>query len=138
MMEPLVSTHPARASAVRWLVVVLLGAMAAFLVFQAAATNSSAGGTPTGGAEGRNVFAIAGQVTSDTYGLYLVDPQSGTICLYQFLPDSRRLRLLAARTFIYDRMLDEYNTEPLPREIKTLVERQRRLETTTAPTTRPD
>jgi hypothetical protein len=72
-------------------------------------------------ARGRGVLAVAGQITADTYGLYLVDLDSRKICAYQWRPSTRKLRLLAVRNYTFDLKLDEYNTEKLPREIKKLV-----------------
>ena len=111
----------------RWLIVGLLAVIAACLLVEAGSTASTTSSELSAGGKG-SVFAVAGQITPDTYGLYLVDLENGTICVYQYLGGARRLRLMAARTFAYDRQLDEYNTEPLPREIRELVEQQRRLE----------
>jgi hypothetical protein len=80
---------------------------------------------PAGAADG--VFAVAGQITRDSYGLYLVDVPRGTICVYQYLGGQQGLRLVAARTFIYDRQLDSYNTYPLPKDVAKMVAEARRL-----------
>ena len=79
------------------------------------------------------MFAVPAQITRDTYGVYLVDPQSRTICAYQWLAGEHKLKLVAARSFAFDVQLDDYNTEPLPRWVKGLVEKNRRLTATTAP-----
>lgn len=129
------SPHSLRRPAARWLVVIFLAVIATCLLVELGFTSSAARGQIAGGVQqsaagrdgGKRLFAVAGQVTKDTYGLYLVDLENDTICMYQYLPGTRRLRLMAARTFIYDCQLDEYNTEPLPREIKSLVEQHRRL-----------
>lgn len=124
------------ASPAAWAMLAVLVAVAAWLVFEAGAGVASGGPRPPVGsaADGR-VLVVAGQVTRDTYGLYLVDLDNRTICIYQWLPGSRKLRLMAARTYTYDRELDEYNTEPSPREIRDLVRKARRLE---GPATRPE
>lgn len=118
-------------TAAQWLIVALLAAAAAMLgaeaIFSptsAAAQTGWAGTTqPAGG-----VFAIAGQITRDTYGLYLVDLRNDTICLYEYVAGRPgRLWLRAARTFVYDRQLDAYNTEPAPAEIAEMVSKARRL-----------
>lgn len=121
--------------AAQWLIVVLLafiaGALGGRLLFgqdPAVAQADSAGAAtgPAGGADG--VFAVAGQITRDTYGLYLVDVRRGTICVYQYFSGRQNLlRLVAARTFIYDRQLDSYNTQPLPKDVAKLVAEARRL-----------
>lgn len=77
------------------------------------------------------VFALAGQINRDTYGVYLVDPQNSTLTLYQWMPDVRRLKLLASRNYGLDARLDEYNTEPALQEIKQIVENARRVNTAT-------
>jgi hypothetical protein len=79
---------------------------------------------------GNTIFAVSAQISSATYGMYLVDPQNGTIALYEVLggPRQSRLRLLAVRNYKFDLQLDEYNTEPSPREIQDLVRQARRLE----------
>jgi len=87
---------------------------------------------PTHSAGAGGAFIVAGQITPDTYGLYLVDTQHATIALYEYQPSSRKLRLLAARTYMFDVQLDEYNTELSPREVKKLVAQQKRLENTPA------
>lgn len=123
-------------SSATWLVLIALVALASWLVFEAG--TSVASGVPelaAGSAAGDSVLVVAGQVTRDTYGLYIVDQKNQTICIYQWLPGSHKLRLMAARTYIYDRELDEYNTEPSPREIRDLVRKARRLK---GPTTRPE
>jgi len=123
--------------AAKWLIVVLLAVIATCLLFEVGFAASAARGQTgqaTGAGSGKGTFAVAGQVTPETYGLYLVDPANGTICVYQYLPGTRRLRLMAARTYIFDLQLDQYNTEPPPREIKKLVAQHKRLG---GPATRP-
>jgi len=120
------------ASPGKWLVVVLLAVIAVCLLIEVGFATSAAKGqvgsaSRISSAAKGGVFAIAGQVTPDTYGLYLVDYENATICVYQYLPGNRQLRLMAARTYAYDRQLDVYNTQPSPREIKQLVEQHRRL-----------
>lgn len=122
------------AAAARWATLAALAFVAGLLAGQFAGGGSAV--AQTASASGGGVFAIAGQITRDNYGLYLVDPQSATICVYQFLPAERSLRLMAARTFTYDRRLDAYNTEPAPDEIGKLVDQARRMKDA-APATRP-
>lgn len=116
-------------SSARWLVVGLLAVIAACLLVEVGLTASSADNAPlaAGSAGGDSVLVVAGQVTRDSYGLYLVDQANRTICVYQWSPTSRKLRLLAARTYLFDTKLDQYNTEPDPLEIKKLSDRARRL-----------
>lgn len=110
--------------------IVLLGVIAACLLVQLGAATRPVRAQDTSATVGRDesVFAVAGRLGEDVHGLYLVDYENATICVYQYSPGQRRLRLTAARTYAFDRRLDEYNTEPSPREIRTLVEQHRRLE----------
>ena len=118
--------------AVRWCAVICLAAVAAALMALAArpistasAQSTQAGGQPAG------LFAVAGRITSDTYGLYLVDAQRGSVVVYEYLPARQpaqsRLVLRAARTVVYDLQLESYNTEPSPMEIAELVRQARSI-----------
>ena len=73
------------------------------------------------------VVAVPGQITKESFGLYLVDLRNGTICVYQYVTREKSLRLLAARTFVYDLQLDSYNTTPLPKDVQKMVTEARRL-----------
>ncbi|MHC4984085.1 MAG: hypothetical protein ACYTF6_13070 [Planctomycetota bacterium] len=75
----------------------------------------------------QRLYAAVGQVTKDTYGLYMVDPEYATIVVYEWSPQAGKLRLMAARTYLFDRQLEDYNTELPPREVKKLVAEQKRL-----------
>jgi len=114
------------AGAARWLIVILLSAIATCLVIELGFGLSEARAEASSGRDGSYVV-VAGKVTSETYGLYLVDVEHGTISVYQYVPSKRTLRLMAARNFTFDVQLDEYNTEPSPREIQRLVQQHKRL-----------
>jgi len=123
-------THGERAAvgaAVRWGVSLALAAAAGGLAARLIGSPSPAGAQSAADALPGGIVAVAGQITKDTYGLYLVDLRRGTVCMYQYLSRSRTFRLVAARTFVYDLQLDSYNTEPLPKEIQKMVADARRL-----------
>jgi hypothetical protein len=115
----------------KWLAVAVLSAVAGALAVTlwqqtppAAAQNGAASTAAPG------VVIVAGQIARDSYGLYLVDVPNSTICLYQYVPaDAKtgKLYLKAARTFVYDRQLDEWNTEPPPSSLSDRVAGARRL-----------
>ncbi len=113
--------------------VTLLALIAACLVaevFHADAPARAQQAAPEGPQARRNVFAVAGQIGRDSSGVYVIDADNGTIAAYEWISDriaGRKLRLVAARNFAFDMQLDDYNTEPLPRDIKSLVEQHRRL-----------
>ena len=120
---------PRHAGAGKWFVVILLSVIATCLLIELGSGADMALAEPSVSASGAagEVIAVSAQITSDSYGVYLLNPKRGTIAVYQFQPKSRRLRLMAVRNYSYDVQLDEYNTEPSPREIKQLVGQQQRL-----------
>ena len=133
MSDTFTSTRTRRAaSPARWLTVALLSIIAAALLIEAGLATSTARAQVGAAGRTKGIVAVPGKITSDIQGVYLVDLDNGTICVYGYMSGSgvKRLRLLAARTFIYDVQLDEFNTEPLPRKIKDLVEQQKRLGST--------
>jgi len=128
MGKPLFESHSgARGSAAKWLAVGLLAVIAACLLVELGAATSPARAQTGSGSDGKGLFVVAGQVTRDSYGLYLVDVANSTVCVYQYLPSTRKLRLMASRNFSFDRQLDDYNTEPSPRRIRELVQQHKRL-----------
>jgi len=119
----------------QWMILLALVAVAALVAgglvasppraeAQTGAASSVGGGSAGGGGE---IFAVAGQISRETYGLYLLDNRNGTICVYEYAPGTGKLTLAAARSFIYDRQLDSYNTEPTPQDVAKLVAKARRL-----------
>ncbi|MGB2821442.1 MAG: hypothetical protein WBF17_10700 [Phycisphaerae bacterium] len=120
-------SHPgSRAGAAKWLIVVLLSVIATCLLIELGSGVSDARAEVSSGQAG-DVVVVAGKVTADSYGLYLVDLRNGTISVYQYLASIRKLRLMAARNFTFDVQLDDYNTEPSPRDIQKLVQQHKRL-----------
>jgi hypothetical protein len=87
-------------------------------------TAGPGGAQPLVGARG--LYMMPAQLGPQTFGLYLMDVDSGTICVYRALPESSHFRLMAARSFRYDRFLEDFNNEPLrPKDVQKLVEDQR-------------
>ena len=72
------------------------------------------------------VLVIPVQIERDSYGLAMVDTLGQTLWVYELNshgPAHNRLRLLAARSWRYDKLLQQYNTsEPKPEQIKILLE----------------
>ena len=115
----------------QWATVVLLSALSGALVTQALWTSAEARAqTTTSGKD--NVFAMAGQLSKDNYGIFLVDSGNSTMAIYEWVPDrvqGRMLRLVATRNFAFDLQLDDYNNAAkTPREIKEIAEKQKRLD----------
>ncbi|MBI1824878.1 MAG: hypothetical protein HY287_03255 [Planctomycetes bacterium] len=78
------------------------------------------------GASARGVFAFSGQLSKGTYGVYVVDTDAMTLWAYEYLSQKGCMRLAAARTWRYDRYLENYNACELPPEaVEKMVEEQR-------------
>lgn len=70
----------------------------------------------------RGIMAFTGQIDRDQYGLFMVDADAGTVWVYQLKRPGYQLKLLAARSWVYDRQLEEYNCASLtPSEVAQLV-----------------
>ena len=79
-----------------------------------------------GGAGARGVFAFSGQLSKSTYGVFVVDTDASTIWAYEYLAAKGCLRLAGARTWRYDRYLENYNSCDLsPEAVEQMVEEQR-------------
>ncbi|KKK73102.1 hypothetical protein LCGC14_2897200 [marine sediment metagenome] len=105
----------------KWLVGCVLVLVASGLAVELLRT-TTAEAQVTSASQSNRMLAVAGQITPDTYGLYIVDLENSIITVYGLMPGKpRKFKLMAARNFAYDIQLDEYNTEPSPNEIKRLV-----------------
>ena len=83
----------------------------------------AADGPAIGG--GGNLYLIPGQFSERTYGCYLMDTDSQTLCVYRFDGAATQLKLVAARNFRHDRRLGHVNTAPDPKEVELMVEAER-------------
>lgn len=89
------------------------------------ATPAFAQAVTSGGARG--IFAFSGQLSKSTYGVYMVDLDAMTTWVYEYLPQKGCLRLAAARTWRYDRYLENHNLCDLPPDVvEQMIEEQRR------------
>ncbi|MFA5864800.1 MAG: hypothetical protein WC975_08940 [Phycisphaerae bacterium] len=83
------------------------------------------------------IMAFTGQIDKEIYGIMMVDVDAGTLWVYQYRKAGNQLKLLAARSWLYDRYLEEYNTsQPTPSDVAQLVASQQQkspLNPTTAP-----
>lgn len=76
----------------------------------------------------RGIYAFTGQLDAGRSGLFMLDIEQGTIWCYAIEPEggTQKLRLIAARSWIYDRYLRDFNcAQPTYREVQALVARQR-------------
>jgi hypothetical protein len=89
----------------------------------AQATPAGGGSTPMLGARG--IYMMPAQIGPNSYGLYLLDVDSSTICVYQALPDGQKFKFMASRSFKYDRFMEDFNNEGLrPKDIQKIVQNQ--------------
>jgi hypothetical protein len=113
---------------VLWVIAGLLALNALGLFWRGASTLPTAWAQNQPMAGSRGIFAFTGPLDKDTYGLFMLDVDQGTVWCYEIQPyeGTRRLRLIAARTFIYDRYLQDFNCAPPDfRMVKQLVTQQR-------------
>ena len=72
------------------------------------------------------IMVVPVQLERDSYGIAMVDTVGQTIWIYQINnrgPVYSRLKLLAARSWKYDKLLEQYNTaEPKPEQVKALLQ----------------
>ncbi|MBI5864287.1 MAG: hypothetical protein HZB38_07250 [Planctomycetes bacterium] len=109
-----------------WVIAVLLAFIAGTLWNRPMQPVALAQNTPLAG--GRGVFAFTGQIGHNEFGLFMLDIEQGTVWCYE-MDDTggvKKLKLAAARSWIYDRYLREFNVAaPTPKEIKDLVAQER-------------
>ena len=133
---PTVSWRSGPSPRVWWLIGLSLAVIAACLVLRLdGLLVPPATAQVQAGAGARGVFAFPAQMTKTTYGLFMVDVDTGTIWCYEFT-GQRKLRLAAARSWRFDRYLEDFNGEDLtPTEVEKLVEQEREAKLqSTAPT----
>ena len=115
-----------------WVIALSLAVIATSLAVRPIGGNGLSIGSPafaqavaSGGARG--IFAFSGQLSKTTYGVYMVDLDAMTTWVYEYLPQKGCLRLAAARTWRYDRYLENHNLCDLPPEVvEQMIEEQRR------------
>jgi hypothetical protein len=111
----------------RWVLMafVLIAAAALLLVGNKWGSPANAQMQPHYSGDG-SIMVVPIQTSRDSYGLAMVDTESQTLWIYELnnrAPTHDRLRLLAARSWRYDRLLQRYNTaEPKPEQVRMLVE----------------
>lgn len=128
MSEPQHVIHEVRTgrTTALWLIVALLAVIATVEVMRWDDTSAAYAQTRTPQLGARGIFAFTGQLSRNSYGLFMLDVDAGTIWCYEYVANTRRLRLVAARSWIFDRYLEEYNCDdPTPAAVAQLVEQYR-------------
>jgi len=104
--------HAERQTAL-WIIAVLLAVIATSLCLRGGSLLDvqRAFGQEGAAVGGRGVYAFTGQIAENRHGLFMMDVDAGTIWCYEYVPATRKLVLVAARTFRYDRYLEDFNNE---------------------------
>ncbi len=113
---------------VLWVIAAALVVIATTLVTRPGGVDmaSPAFGQAVNSGGARGIFAFSGQLSSNTYGVYMIDVDAMTIWTYEYLPGKSCLRLAGARTWRYDRYLENHNVCDLPPEaVEQMIEQQR-------------
>lgn len=136
-----------------WVIAILLAVIATALVLRLdersmgghAALAQAPAGTGAGRLGARGIYAFSGPVTRSTFGVFMLDVDTGTLWCYELVPGpggAKQMKLVAARSWIFDRYLEEFNVaEPTPSAVADLVEKQvsqRSRARATTPANEPD
>ena len=119
----------AQPQTVYWVIAILLAVIATGLWLRPSGLSLPAAlaqNQPLAGARG--VYAFTGQLDPNHHGLFMLDVDQGTIWCYELdsVGGTRKLRLIAARTWMYDRYLLDFNcAAPDFRMVQQLVTEQR-------------
>ncbi|MHC4790594.1 MAG: hypothetical protein ACYS8Y_04000 [Planctomycetota bacterium] len=112
----------------RWLLpvlVILAGMCVYFICSRLGSPPDALAQLRTG--EENGILVVPIQTERDRYGLAIVDTIGETLWIYEIStrgPAHNRLKLLAARSWQYDKLLQQYNTaEPKPEQVKLLLEK---------------
>ena len=113
---------------VRWLAVgVTIAFVCGFFVGLSSLEKSANAQLPAQGVSEKDVLVLPVQIDRDSYGIAMVDTGRQTMWIYELNrrgTGSSRMRLVAARSWQYDKLLEDYNTgEPKPSQVKELLER---------------
>ncbi len=116
---------------VLWIIAVLLAVIATALCLRPensiGVARALGQDVPIAGARG--IHAFSGQIAENRYGLFMMDVDAGTIWCYEYLPATRKLMLVAARTFRYDRYLEDFNNDrqTSPEQVQAMLRDQSRI-----------
>ena len=103
-----------------WAIVVLLAVIATALVMDGKDGVAMAQAGPVGA---RGIFMLPAQLAPNAYGVVMMDVDTGTLWCYEYVASKQQLRLAAARSWIFDRYLEEYNVMDLTSaDVEKLVE----------------
>ena len=100
--------------------------LAAFFITSSSTIKQAAAQPETSLLVKQDVIVLPLELGRDTSGIVMIDLIGQNLWIYEIDSKSsvhNRLKLLAARNWKYDRLLQQYNTaEPLPSQVKALLE----------------
>ncbi|MGE3180000.1 MAG: hypothetical protein AB7N71_00070 [Phycisphaerae bacterium] len=113
-----------------WVAAFSLGILATVALFRGLESTEREAVAQTNGMAGaRGVFAFSGQLDKNRNGLFMLDIEQGTIWAYELEEAGggvRQMRLVAARSWLYDRYLRNFNcAQPTYQQVQDLVARER-------------
>ncbi len=109
-----------------WLIGISLAVIAVCMVLRFEAVGTEAFAQPVSHAGARGVFAFTGQLSKNSYGVFMVDVDAMTVWCYEYVSGKNELKLVAGRSWIFDRYLEDFNcAEPSPAAIEHYVEQAR-------------
>ena len=125
--QPTTGVDSPRRQTALWIIAILLAVIATTLLTQSRSPMSIQSAFADGQVAGaRGIFAFIGPLDKNRTGLWMIDVDAGNAWVYEYMPVTRKLRLAAARSFVYDRYLEDYNCDsPTLDEIRVLLDRQR-------------
>lgn len=128
--DQVAATPAPQRQTVLWIIALLLAVIATTLIVR---TDRGPIGIPTAFADSpmagaRGIFAFTGQIDTNRYGLFMMDVDTRNVWCYEYMPGTRKMRLVFARSFDFDRYLEGFNLdkETTPEMIKKLLEEQRK------------
>ncbi len=72
------------------------------------------------------IFAFTGQIAPSQFGVFMVDVDTMTLWYYAIDPNADRLRLMAARTWKFDRYLENHNVAgTTPLQVEAILDEER-------------
>jgi hypothetical protein len=78
-------------------------------------------------AGGGGVFIMPAQLSRDIWGCYLIDVDRQNLVVYDYQPGVNKLKLVAARSYKYDRNLHDLSTEPSTEDVRRIWEREQNM-----------
>jgi hypothetical protein len=143
-----VAAVPPRNQTVLWVIALLLAVIATAMLTRGQAAISRTAVAQSADVTGRteiaprSIYAFSGQLTRDRFGLFMMDVDAATVWCYELAPreDSQlHMRLVAARSWYWDRSLEEFNVAgPVPGAVREMVLQQRSHRDLTQPQPSPD